>query len=155
MNIVAKSKAVMLAMGASPIMYLMIVLSVISLAVILERAYFFQSITDDLEALARKLASALRSNDYVEAKRLMESSPSAEAAVVIAGLAEADRGADAAEEAMAGATALQRMKLERRLAYLGTLGNNAPFIGLFGTVIGIIGAFDKLGDAGKAAAASA
>jgi biopolymer transport protein ExbB len=45
---------------------------------------------------------------------------------------------------MAGASALQRMKLERRLAFLGTLGNNAPFIGLLGTVIGIVGAFDEL-----------
>jgi len=45
--------------------------------------------------------------------------------------------------AMAGAQSLQRMKLERRLAYLGTLGNNAPFIGLFGTVIGVMIAFGK------------
>ena len=50
---------------------------------------------------------------------------------------------------MAGALALQRMKLERRLAYLGTLGNNAPFIGLFGTVIGVVGAFDALGKAAE------
>jgi biopolymer transport protein ExbB len=46
---------------------------------------------------------------------------------------------------MEGAKALQRMKLERRLAYLATLGNNAPFIGLFGTVIGVVMAFDALG----------
>src|SRR6202034_4394566 len=71
-------------------------------------------------------------------------SPSAEAAVVIAGIVEADLGADAAEEAMAGASALQRTKLEKRLAYLGTLGNNAPFILLLGTVIGIVAAFDEL-----------
>ena len=37
--------------------------------------------------------------------------------------------------------------LEARLAYLGTLGNNAPFIGLFGTVIGVILAFNELGKA--------
>jgi biopolymer transport protein ExbB len=36
------------------------------------------------------------------------------------------------------------MKLERNLAFLGTLGNNAPFIGLFGTVLGIIRAFHEL-----------
>jgi biopolymer transport protein ExbB len=41
--------------------------------------------------------------------------------------------------------ALQRQKLERRLAFLGTLGNNAPFIGLFGTVIGVVQAFEQLG----------
>jgi biopolymer transport protein ExbB len=82
----------------------------------------------------------------------MESSPSAEAAVVVAGLLEADRGSKAAEEAMIGAAALQRMKLERRLAYLGTLGNNAPFIGLFGTVIGVVQAFEVLGRQTTAAA---
>src|SRR5262249_13072024 len=59
-------------------------------------------------------------------------------------------GAKAAEEAMAGAAALQRMKLEKRLVYLGTLGNNAPFIGLFGTVIGVVQAFDELGKASHA-----
>ena len=155
MNIVAKSKAVMLAMGAAPVMYLMIVLSILSLAIILERAYFFWSIRDDLEVLARELSKSLRNGDYDDARKRMEASPSAEAAVVVAGLIEADRGANAAEEAMAGATALQRMKLERRLAYLGTLGNNAPFIGLFGTVIGIIQAFEHLGDKNAAAAASA
>src|SRR5439155_26656128 len=113
------------------------------------------SIRDDLETLARDLSRALRNNDYDEARKRMESSPSAEAAVVVAGLVEADRGADAAEEAMAGATALQRMKLERRPADLGTLGNNAPFIGLFGTVIGIIQAFDHLSKDSGGAAASA
>ena len=47
------------------------------------------------------------------------------------------------------------MKLERRLAYLGTLGNNAPFIGLFGTVIGVVQAFEQLGKQGSMTAASA
>ena len=47
---------------------------------------------------------------------------------------------------MAGASALQRLKLEKRLAFLGTLGNNAPFIGLFGTVLGVITAFRELGN---------
>ena len=53
---------------------------------------------------------------------------------------------------MKGAAALQRMKLERRLIFLGTLGNNAPFIGLFGTVIGIVMAFEALGSGGSVAA---
>jgi biopolymer transport protein ExbB len=46
---------------------------------------------------------------------------------------------------MRSAVALERGRLERWLAYLGTLGNNAPFIGLFGTVIGVIRAFEELG----------
>ena len=65
--------------------------------------------------------------------------------MVIAGIVEAGMGSEAAEEAMLGASALQKLKLEKRLTFLGTLGNNAPFIGLLGTVIGIVGAFDELG----------
>jgi biopolymer transport protein ExbB len=47
------------------------------------------------------------------------------------------------------------MKLERRLAYLATLGNNAPFIGLFGTVIGVVGAFEALGESARTPVAEA
>ena len=155
MNIVARTKALMLDVGASPIMYLMIALSVLSLAVILERAYFFFTVRENLERLAVRLAALLREGDFDAAKALLEKSRSVEAAIVLAGIAEADGGAEAAAEAMAGATSLQRMRLERRLAFLGTLGNNAPFIGLLGTVIGIVQAFDKLGEAGRAAANSA
>lgn len=155
MNIVARAKSLMLSTGASPVMYLMIALSVISLAIIFERAWFFRGITDDLERLARELHAHLRAGDLQGARERMRASPSAEAAVVAAGLVETNRGPKAAAESMAGATALQRMRLERRLAFLGTLGNNAPFIGLFGTVIGIISAFEHLGNATEAAAAGA
>jgi biopolymer transport protein ExbB len=42
------------------------------------------------------------------------------------------------------------MRLERRLGFLGTLGSNAPFVGLLGTVIGIVQAFEQLQVAGAA-----
>ena len=155
MDIVSHGKTLMLAMGASPILYLMLGLSVFSLGIILERAFFFVSTSDDLERLARQLDASLEAGDVEGAIERMKQSPSAEAAIVITGLLKAPRGAEAAAEAMIGATAVQRMKLERGLAYLGTLGNNAPFIGLFGTVVGIIMAFEKLGTAGKAAAGAA
>lgn len=148
MNLIEWLQRIMVGFGAAWVMWLMIGLSVISVAIILERAWFFWTLRDDVVLLHRDLRNALR--DSVDAAmRRMEASPSAEAAVVKAGLMEADRGPKAAEEAMAGALALQRMKLERRLAYLGTLGNNAPFIGLFGTVIGVVGAFDALGKAAE------
>jgi biopolymer transport protein ExbB len=144
----------MLAMGAAPVMWLMIGLSVISLALILERGWFFYSVSDDLEALLRALSDRLRENDLAGARAVMEVSRSAEAAVVIAGLIEASRGATAAREAMTGAAAIQRLRLERGLGFLGTLGSNAPFIGLFGTVVGIVMAFEKLGQTAAANASS-
>jgi biopolymer transport protein ExbB len=56
---------------------------------------------------------------------------------------------EAAEKRVTSAICRQRLVLERRLSFLGTLGNNAPFIGLFGTVLGIIRAFRDLALAGK------
>jgi biopolymer transport protein ExbB len=145
MNLVEWLQRLMTNFGAGWVMWLMIVLSVVSVAIMLERGWFYWSLRDDVAGLALKLREGLRRGDLEAARQVLESSPSAEAAVVVAGLLEADRGAKAADEAMQGAMALQRMKLERRLAFLGTLGNNAPFIGLFGTVIGVVEAFEQLG----------
>ena len=113
MNLVEWLQRIMVGFGAAWVMWLMLGLSVVSVAIILERGWFFWSLRDDLVVLQRDLRNALR--DSIDAaKRRMEASPSAEAAVVLAGLAEAGSGPAAAEEAMAGAQALQRMKLERR-----------------------------------------
>jgi biopolymer transport protein ExbB len=68
-----------------------------------------------------------------------------EAAVVREGLAAVAQGADSVEEVVAATVARERPQYERSLSILGTLGNNAPFIGLFGTVLGIIKAFHDLG----------
>lgn len=155
MNLVEWLQRLMTNFGAGWVMWLMIGLSVISVAIMLERGWFYFSLRDDIARLAKELRERLRAGDPEGARKRLESSPSAEAAVVVAGLMEADRGAKAAEEAMQGAAALQRMKLERRLAFLGTLGNNAPFIGLFGTVIGVVQAFDALGKQGAQQGAAA
>ncbi|MCL2450008.1 MAG: MotA/TolQ/ExbB proton channel family protein [Polyangiaceae bacterium] len=154
-SLIERVKSAMVGLGTGWILVLMLVLSIISLAIMLERAWLYWSLRDDIEGLMRDLGRLLRGNDLEGARRRLESSRSAEAAVVVAGLVEADRGVAAAEEAMEGASALQRVKLEKRLAYLGTLGNNAPFIGLLGTVIGIVAAFDELSKVKSAAAGQA
>lgn len=154
MDIVALLQRLMTQFGAGWVMWLLIALSVISVAVMLERAWFYFTLRDDLPKLAADFRGFLRKGDLEGARKRLNASPSAEAAVVMAGLDEADRGAKSADEAMAGALALQRMKLERRLAYLGTLGNNAPFIGLFGTVIGVVEAFEGLAQQDAASAQS-
>ncbi len=152
---IERLKSAMVGAGAEWVLWLMLGLSVISLAIMLERAWLYYTLSDDVEALMRDLAKLLRGGDLKGAKARLELSASSEAAVVGAGLAEADLGSASVEEAMAGAQSLQRIKLERRLAFLGTVGNNAPFIGLLGTVIGIVGAFDELGKASQAPAQGA
>jgi biopolymer transport protein ExbB len=151
-SLIERVKSAMVGLGTGWILALMLVLSIISLAVMLERAWLYWSLRDDIDTLMRDLGRLLRGNDLEGARRRLEESRSAEAAVVVAGLVEADRGVESAIEAMDGAGALQRLKLEKRLAFLGTLGNNAPFIGLLGTVIGIVAAFDELSKVKMAAA---
>ncbi|MFO0659974.1 MAG: MotA/TolQ/ExbB proton channel family protein [Polyangiaceae bacterium] len=152
MNIVEKSKNLMLAVGASPLMYLLIGLSVVSAAIVLERLWYLIRVDEDPQSLSKALATLLNAGDIEGARARMKSSKSPAAAVALAGLDEAHNGVDSVEEAMQGALVIQRAALERGLAFLGTIGNNAPFVGLLGTVVGIVLAFDRLGDAGKVAA---
>ena len=110
MNIVEWLQRIMVGFGAAWVMWLMLGLSVISVAVILERAWYFWSLGDNLAELAKDLRNAL--DDSLDAaQKRMEASPSVEAAVVVAGLAMADRGPASAEEAMAGAAALNEIGL--------------------------------------------
>jgi biopolymer transport protein ExbB len=67
-----------------------------------------------------------------------------EARVLGAGLSVADHGAEAAEKRIAGAVTAEKLRMDRGLALLATTGANAPFVGLFGTVLGIIAAFHDL-----------
>jgi biopolymer transport protein ExbB len=131
-------------LGAEWVMWVLVALSIASVAFMLERWRYYASLSDDLDTLSNNVRELLRKNDREGARERLKRSPSPAAIVALAGLDEYESGMRAAEEAMAGAVARVRISLERYLAFLGTVGNNAPFVGLFGTVIGIIQAFDKL-----------
>ena len=70
--------------------------------------------------------------------------PAVPVQVALRGLAEREHGPGAVAEAMHGERARWRRAGDRHLMVLGTLGNNVPFIGLFGTVLGVINAFQHL-----------
>jgi biopolymer transport protein ExbB len=130
-------------LGAEWVLWLLIFLSIVSIAIMIERAWFFTTHRIDLASLQDKLRRALAKGDVENAKKQV-TGDTVEEAVMRSGLAEVSRGVDAVGAAMSGAKASQRLRLERNLSVLGTLGNNAPFIGLFGTVLGIIKAFHDL-----------
>ena len=142
---IEKFKDFMVQSGATWVLWSLIALSVAALAVVIERALAFRSRRDDVVRLARELRTLLASGDLLRARRRLAESRSSEAAVVLAGLEQWPNGVARAREAMAAASGLERAYLERRLVFLGTVGSNAPFVGLLGTVIGIVGAFDELG----------
>ncbi len=135
-------------MGASWVMWLLIGLSIIGLAILLERLWTFARSRDDLALLRDDVMRRLRTDDVAGARDRLALSRSYEARIAAAGLEVADAGPAAAEERMQGATQLARLLMEKRLAFLGTIGANAPFVGLLGTVIGIIRAFNELDASG-------
>ena len=145
MNAVDSAKQLLLQSGASWIRWLLAGLSAVSLLLAVERGLFLRARDADLEATARALVEPLRARDWPAAIARLEALPTTAAAIAASGLRLADRGPAAVDKAMQSAVALERRKLERGLAFLGTLGNNAPFIGLFGTVVGVIHAFEELG----------
>jgi biopolymer transport protein ExbB len=130
-------------LGSEWVLWLLIGLSVVSVAIMVERAIFLRA-RGDADALARELTTLLKGGDVEGARQALAGRTAPAAAVAAAGLDHFDRGSNAVGEAMAGAKARLRIDMERNLGVLGTLGNNAPFIGLFGTVLGIIKAFADL-----------
>ena len=134
-------------LGAGWVMWLLVLLSVVAVAIVLERAYYMLSTRDDVRGLKNDLLGHLKKGDLDAAKKRLARSKSFEARIVHAGLDGSDDGVASAEERMAGEASLAKLYMERNLAFLGTVGNNAPFIGLLGTVIGVIRAFHAL-DAG-------
>jgi biopolymer transport protein ExbB len=131
-------------LGSEWVLWLLIGLSVLSVTVMVERGISLRAAVPDFEELSRKLQSLLGKGDLAGAREALGPAKSPEVRVALIGLAELPRGGEAAAEAMASAKARERMSMERNLGVLGTLGNNTPFIGLFGTVLGIMRAFADL-----------
>lgn len=145
MSTVELLEQLLLESGPQWVFWLLGLLSVAGTAVTVERWLFYRSRSGDLEALAEGLHRHLSGGDLPGAVAELERSGAVAARIAAAGLRLADRGPAAADRAMQSAAALEQGRLERWLALLGTLGNNAPFVGLLGTVVGIIGAFEALG----------
>jgi biopolymer transport protein ExbB len=133
----------MLRAGSRWVLWLLIGLSVAALAVVLERVWFFARSRRQREDVNEMLAALHKSGPEAARKALGEAH-SLEAAVARSCLDHVAEGAASVEEHIAAVIESDRLSYERGLAFLGTLGSNAPFVGLFGTVLGIVRAFHDL-----------
>ena len=140
-------------LGSEWVMYLLIALSVLSFTTMFERWLYFRRHGLRGETLRTGLSDALAQDDLPAADQLLARDRSVAARVVREALRFRAGGPEAVSDAADSELGRVRPELERGLNLLGTLGNNAPFIGLFGTVIGVIAAFDQLGQQGNKAAA--
>lgn len=139
--------------GDTWVIVLLILASVVSIGVMIERWLAFRKNEGDLASLMDGLAQSLEKQDVPSAVALAEKSKRVEARVALAGLKSFSKGAASAEEVMASCWLREKLELEKYLIILGTLGNNAPFVGLFGTVLGVIKAFNDLGVTGQSGVA--
>jgi biopolymer transport protein ExbB len=131
-------------LGSEWVLWVLIGLSLLSVTIMVERGIFLAAGRADFEALAKELLGFLKDGDVPGARKALAGLRAPEAQVAAAGVELYARGSEAMSEAMASVKSRLRLDLERNLGVLGTLGNNAPFIGLFGTVLGIIKAFADL-----------
>jgi biopolymer transport protein ExbB len=137
-------------LGAEWVNWVLVILSVIGLAITVDRMILYWRTRERFTSLQAALQDALRRQDLPAARGLVQSD-SLIRNVLRAGLETVGRGErdpKAVEEEMLAALASERSRYDARVAWLTTIANIAPLVGLLGTIIGVVGAFYGLGQAG-------
>jgi len=123
-------------------LWLLILLSILSVAFILERFFTLSKIRAKSAVVSERIREILASNNLSELEELGKERESLEGRALGYGLRHVrERGPAGLEEIFTSYAAIERPVLERYLGFLATVGSNAPFIGLLGTVFGIMDAF--------------
>ena len=144
--------------AGSASMWIIVACSVVALAVAVERAVALWGFAPRARSLADAVARALYRGDVDDGRAQCERSASPAADVFLAGLVAAtprtgQRGGAPTPEKIVAAVERERLqanlKLRRNLWILGTVGATAPFVGLFGTVVGIMHAFRQMANTGQ------
>jgi len=137
--------------GATVVLYLLLALSVLSVGVVIERWWYFRRRKLDLAEVGDGLAKQLRAKDLEGARKSLASHASVEAEIMADALVYYHDGPESVQEIVQKGIRQRRKTFESGLLFLGTLGSNSPFVGLFGTVLGVVAAFKELGAASASA----
>ncbi len=122
--------------GGGWVIWALILSSIGGIAVAYDRWKLFKEESKALASLRPAFLAALAAEDLAAAGKAVKSNPGAASRIL------------SEPENLAAALSDEKRHLEGRLLWLGTLGNNAPFVGLFGTVLGVIKAFHDLAESG-------
>src|SRR5437763_4451862 len=137
------------------VVIILFVMSAWSIGVMIDRYIAFNAARKQSRAFAPAVAGALREGKIEEAIRVAERNKKSHLAkVVTAGLQEfrahsesseiPGEEVEASKRALERAEAIVHAELKRGLGGLATIGSTAPFVGLFGTVVGILNAFSEI-----------
>ena len=136
---------VIAAYGHDITLYLLIILSIFSVAAILDRARALGRVLTKSEEVTRQLQETLQSNSIKDFDTYSPDKDTFVGKAVAYGLRHSkEHGTKGLEEVFNSYALNERPHLERYLNFLATVGSNAPFIGLLGTVFGIMEAFRAL-----------
>ncbi len=135
------------------VLLLLVILSVISVGMILERFFVLRKISAASKKVRARIRMALQANSVDDIEEIAKDPESLEGRVASYALRHMKTsGSLGLEEIFNTFSLSERPDLEKRLGFLATVGSNAPYIGLFGTVLGIMKAFQDLAkstDAGQ------
>ncbi len=131
-------------LGAAWVMWLMLALAFVLTVLIIERIALFWRTRVDASSVGRQLFEHLERGELDQARQLVAAGRAMEERIISDGLEAWARGSRAVEQVMKSSVERERQRYERYLGYMGTVGSNAPFIGLLGTVIGIVISFQQL-----------
>lgn len=129
------------------VMWPLLFFSILTWAVVLERAYVYFTIRPKLKRLGSSLAQSITKGELAEAKQRCGKEPAWVGEAFLAAI-DTGRTRESAERAMVRQQQKMMAQLKKNLWILGTLGSASPFVGLLGTVVGIVKAFGDMAEKG-------
>ncbi len=134
--------------GHDVTLWILVLLSIFSLAFILERFFTLGKISKQSDKAAERIRGILKANQLAEVEDLAKEKDTIEGEALTYALRHIkERGLNGLEEIFSSYSLIEKPLLEKRLNFLATVGSNAPFIGLLGTVFGVMDAFRQLAEA--------
>jgi len=127
-----------------PMMYLIILSSMLALGVVIERVYTLNKARVDADKFMDGIIGVLKRNKIIEAVEMCNNTPGPVAHIIKAGILKHDRSRPEIKEAIEEAAELEIPMLGRHLPILATIAHIAPLLGLLGTVTGMIKAFQVI-----------
>lgn len=134
--------------GEWMILSLLLLWSLAGLTVICERIYALWGVLPKSEAFKTRVVAAIEAGDLPKATALCETSSEPLADVFERGLKMFKKKPEKTAEVTVSQKNVVIASFKRYLWALGTVGSSAPFVGLFGTVVGILKAFQMLSVSG-------